>query len=507
MLHAMIRSAISSGAFEKNISLNPFKERVVPQFSIVPTSIYKNEAGVFMLRETANETSFIIFSRHESTLDGFTGETASEYEAGQHYYGLKTHVDHAAAVALRSLLAWTAPSAIEHCRSFGFGDRIGGISPATPYHAEVIGHFDVTPVLAQQSVRENTKTGRTFESVLDDVTWSVLRTGYRKPWGADADHLKTLDEIDAAVHAGYTFFTLDPSDMIDHAADTDSDEALNAKLEKFFPSGKGLDDFIRRYEGKEGADSRAIVRSSVKYLAAVRHAAEAYRRLADHKGGGFNFEMSIDETSTPTTPLDHRIIATELAREGVSLFSLAPRFIGRFEKGIDYKGDVNEFTTALKRHVELSHELGGYRLSLHSGSDKFSVYPAFGELTDGVFHVKTAGTSFLEAAKTVAARDGAFFRKVYSLALDTFEKNAASYDISADITKVPSLDAIDEAVAVAEITGNPHMRQVLHIAFGVILKTMGDDFRKILKSNADDYRRNIVSHLGKHLSLLTGQSM
>jgi hypothetical protein len=389
--------------------------------------------------------------------------------------------------------------------SFGTGDRIGGKAAATPAHIEAVRGSGLTPVLAQQSVRENQKTGRTFEEVLDDATWSVFREGYRMPWGSDADHLKTLEDVETAVRAGFTMFTIDPSEKIDYEADTDSDDILGRKFDTLFRTDGEKELFLRRYEGKQGAARRDVVRSAVKYLNAFRHAVSAYRRIGELRGASFNFEMSIDETSTPTTPLDHRIIASEFREEGIVPFSIAPRFEGEFEKGIDYKGSLEGFRRSLEDHVRLSRELGNYRLSLHSGSDKFSVYPLFGEITDGFFHVKTAGTSYLEAVKTAAAADMGLFRRIYSRSVDTFIENVKSYHISAQIENVPRASSLAGDAAVRLITVDPDVRQTLHIAFGVILKEMGEEFRVMLSRNYDVYRRFLVGHIGKHASLLTGR--
>lgn len=507
MVRNILHCALRCGAFEKHISLEPFRERVSNENAVAALSVAKNASGLFMLRITDTETRLVVLSRHVSTLDPFRGESVTENQAGIAYYALECPTDHHNAMAVRAALPRTGPRPIEARRSFGCGDRIGGISPATPWHIEACSRYGISPALAQQSVRENHKTGRTFESVLDDATWSVLETGYREPWGADADHLKTMEEIEASVKTGYTFFTLDPSDMIDYAADTDTDEVLKGKIGKLFPKEKEIDDFIGRYEGREGADSLSIVRSCVKFIPAVRHAAKAYHLIADLKGQeSFNFEMSIDETATPTTPLDHLIIVSELMADGVELFSLAPRFEGRFEKGIDYIGTEEGFRRSLERHAELSRELGNYRLSLHSGSDKFSVYPLFGELTDGFFHVKTAGTSFIEAMKVVARADFEFFREILGLAIETFEENAASYDISGSVSRVPDPSGLTPDTAVAEITGNNDMRQALHIAFGRIITAHGDRLRSLLRKHREDYRSYLTAHIGRHLALLTGES-
>lgn len=502
----LLKNIVKSGVLADSLSESAIRRLLVERNGIVPSSITVTGEGVYALFEGNGAGRLVILSRNIRTLENFDGEFFAESRDGRSYYLLACPLNHANALRLRAVLTWTAPSLIENRESFGTGDRIGGKAPATPGHIEAVREKGVTPVLAQQSVRENYKTGRTFESVMDDVTWSVFREGFQQAWGSDADHLKTAKDTEEAVRAGFTMFTLDPSDMIDNSAETVSDAELVSKLAASFPNASTMENFISRYEGKLGPARREIVRAGVKYLKAIQFASAIYHHIADLRGSaGFNFEMSIDETSTETTILDHRIIVTELLREKVNLFSLAPRFAGEFEKGIDYKGSLEEFRQSLAAHYQISRELGDYRLSLHSGSDKFSVYPIFGEITDGFFHVKTAGTSYLEAVKVTAAEDFPLFRKIYTLSRETFAENAASYHISANPDNVPSVDMLSREDALRLITADPDMRQVLHIAFGVVLQNFGDELRASLVRNRDVYHRFLSGHIGRHVSLLTGR--
>lgn len=502
----LLRNVIQSGIFDDSCAEHAVRRVLSSQIGIVPSSIAVNDRSIFTLFEQGNGERLIIISRYPRACEGFVGEMFSESRSGRMYHLLDAPLEHVNAVRLREELPQTAPSVLESRESFGTGDRIGGRSSATPGHIEAVAGKGITPVLAQQSVRENHKTGRTFEDVMDDVTWSVFREGKRLTWGADADHLKRIEDVEEAVRAGFTMFTLDPSEKIDTAADILSESDLGRKFNALFSTANAAESFLTRYEGKHGASRLDVVRSGVKYLGAVRHAAEAFHRIADLRGGtGFNFEMSIDETTTETTALDHRIIVTELIREGVSLFSLAPRFEGEFEKGIDYRGSLEGFRRSLTGHYRLSRELGEYRLSLHSGSDKFSVYPVFGEITDGFYHVKTAGTSYLEAVKTTASENIDLFLKILDLSLETFDENAASYHISANPDNVPHSDMLSREEAISQIAGNPDVRQVLHIAFGVVLAAFGDEFRASLLRNRDVYKRFLSEHIGRHVSLLTGR--
>ena len=135
----------------------------------------------------------------------------------------------------------------------------------------------------------------------------------------------------------------------------------------------------------------------------------------------FELEASVDETEQPTSLLEHYYIASELKRLGVYWVSLAPRYVGRFEKGVDYIGDLALFEAEFSGHAAIARHFGGYKLSLHSGSDKFSIYPIANRLAEGRVHLKTAGTSYLEALRTVADVDPGFFRNIYQFARDRYE--------------------------------------------------------------------------------------
>ena len=256
--------------------------------------------------------------------------------------------------------------------SFGFGDRIG---LATPGHIAAVRGTKFAPVFAQQSVRENARTGRTLQQVLDDAKRAVEVAQWDAPWGADADHLKTVDELGPFVQAGYTFFTVDPGEHVDNAADIDSVVVLKQKvtelnweeLSALYLSGNS-----EQVWGQFDAES--LMRATVKYGRAIQHVVTMFKHLSELKDE-FDFEMSVDETEAPTTPLEHFFIASELSRAGVKFTSLAPRFIGRFEKGVDYIGDLNALDVELSKHAAVTAHFGTYKLSLHSGSDKLSVYP------------------------------------------------------------------------------------------------------------------------------------
>ena len=177
----------------------------------------------------------------------------------------------------------------------------------------------------------------------------------------------------------------------------------------------------------------------MKYGRAVAHVARMARHLRQAAGPALvELEVSVDETETPTSPAEHYWVANELNRLEVEWVSLRARFVGRFEKGVDYIGDLAALEKDIAAHAALARHFGPYKLSLHSGSDKFKVYPIAARLAQGLVHLKTAGTSYLEALRTVAAVDPAFFRAIYAFARERYDTDKASYHVSAELERRPS---------------------------------------------------------------------
>jgi tagaturonate epimerase len=183
--------------------------------------------------------------------------------------------------------------------------------------------------------------------------------------------------------------------------------------------------------------------------------------------------------------------------------SLAPRYVGRFEKGVDYIGDVAEFEADLAVHAAIARAAspdGTYKLSLHSGSDKFSIYPALVRQTRGLAHLKTAGTSYLVALRTVATLDADLFREIYAFALGRYEKDRASYHVSARAGRAPS----PGDVGAAELPGlleHFDAREILHVTFGSVLgeTRFRDHFFELLRGHPERYAADLEAHLVEHL--------
>lgn len=377
--------------------------------------------------------------------------------------------------------------------SFGFGDRLG---LATPGHIAAVRGTKFAPIFAQQSVRENARTGRSPQQVMDDACRAVEAAKWDSPWGADADHLKTLEDIPPFVEAGYTFFTVDPGEYVDNAADTEPLDVLQQKI-----AGTNWDQLAALYLNQNGAQiwgdfkMDSLMRAVVKYGKAIQHASGMFNRLCQLKGE-FDFEVSVDETDSPTTPLEHYFIANELTRLGVRFTSLAPRFIGRFEKGVDYIGDLNALDAELAAHAAVTAHFGTYKLSLHSGSDKFSVYPLLAKYWGDRIHVKTAGTSYLEALRVLATYEPVLFLKIYALGCKRYETDRRTYHVSARLDLLPETDDLPT------LLDDFHAREVLHVTFGSALAQYGTELRAALMKHEGAYHDGVQSHFAKHLRLL-----
>src|SRR4051794_123319 len=368
--------------------------------------------------------------------------------------------------------------------SFGFGDRLGF---ATPGHVAALRRAGqgVAPIFAQQSIREMTRTQRTPQQVMDDALTGAAAAGYEGEQGADADHLKTPQDVERTAAAGFCFFTIAPSDHVDGQADTYDADTLATKSKSLGEDAR----WVESYRGKTvklptgttiTIDDPAATRAAVKYGRAVNHAVALAKHIAatmQKAGRDYEIELSVDETPQPTTLAEHYIVADRCLREGMKLVSLAPRFIGEFEKGVDYKGDIAAFERSLADHAAIARQLGPYKLSLHSGSDKLSIYPAFSRATKGLWHVKTAGTSYLEALRAVLRHDVELFRRIVSFARDRYETDKATYHVSATLANTPppagmSAEQMEKLYLERwpDVTGGRGFtepgRQILHTTFG-----------------------------------------
>ncbi len=415
-------------------------------------------------------------------------------------------------LVLNRFFPYTVPVAnTEHRTSIGLGDRLG---LATPGHIRALQGTNVFPIFAQQSVRELNMTHRKYEDVIDAASYAVFQEGYKDGFGADGDHLKTKEDILQELDLGATMITLDSSEKIDNSIlDLNDDELLAKYLV--------LDASIRSYYEKKYLDlnieieglsltisKKQLMRDVLTYYAAVNFIDEVYEEIISPYKLPLDFEISIDETSTPTNPISHYIIAQELKDRNIMISTMAPRFIGEFQKGIDYIGDHQMFTLDFRAHVAIAEHFG-YRLSVHSGSDKFSIFPIVAKETQGKFHVKTAGTNWLEAIEVIAEKEPTLYREIHTHALEKFSDATALYHVTTNLQNIPSLHDVEDHKLPEYLRSND-ARQLLHITYGYILRDQDEDgsfllrerFFEALDEHNETYMKHLDEHISKHLSLL-----
>jgi hypothetical protein len=496
-----------------------FKMEINPALSVevYSKSVNKFESVVFFIARANTEKYLFLLGKQDaaSILDRFEGEIIEQPESMNSVAVKRCYLNHHNARQIQQIFAWTRPRLIGLHNSFGFGDRLGLANPA---HVRSLSGSDFLPVIAQQSIRELTRTGRSADEVMDAAVWAVFQEGYKKGFGADADHLKTTADIDRMVKAGFTMFTFDPGDYVVNEADALPENELESRVQtlNYDFITPDTERFVQqcadqplRISGKFSLqpDRKAVLSALLKYGGVIDHTAKMFfylkKQYPDHPA---EIELSVDETDSVTSPFEHFFVVSELKKLGVELISLAPRFVGRFEKGIDYIGDLAEFRREYLKHLKIAEFLGPYKISLHSGSDKFGVYAEIGALGEGHVHVKTAGTSYLEALKTAAKAEPGLFREILDFSRDLYQIEKKSYHVSADILKVPPSNQLSD-FHLLELFEQNDARQILHVTFGKVLTGKNEDgsFRfkdrliRCLKEHEETHYRNLVNHFQRHL--------
>jgi hypothetical protein len=371
---------------------------------------------------------------------------------------------------------------------------------------------EVVPVW-NKSNREHMIIGSEPGQTRLEADAAVKELGWTKPYFLDADHinLKTvarfLDPCD--------FFTLDVADLIGQPADAGEVAAFVKRHPELIGTVK-----IPCIAEPFKTDVAFVTGVANKFLAAVQHAGMIYRFLVENKGAGrFVAEVSMDETDSPQTPVELLIILAAIADEKIPIQTIAPKFTGRFNKGVDYVGDVAQFTKEFNEDLAaIAFAVKTYglpenlKLSVHSGSDKFSIYRAIHDAMktfDAGVHMKTAGTTWLEELIGLAEAGGSgleIAKEVYAEAYAHSEELCAPYATVIDIdpTKLPKPEEVNGWTS-AQYTSalrhqqgnkayNPSFRQLLHVGFKVAAK-MGDRYLKALEANEEIVARNVTTNL------------
>jgi hypothetical protein len=483
--------------------------QTVPQPQIIyPDSLNQSEGTTLFMVKTGAEKFLFAAGAASPLYAELEGTTASQ---GTLAYK-KCPLTIANSKIIRKYFAFTNPRSLaNHSITIGLGDRLG---LATPGHLCLFKGSKSRPVLAQQSTRELFLTGRSFAGVLADATWGVFQTGYRDGYGADGDHLKNAVEVRSALDEGYTMITLDCSEHIrqlDAKTDTEVEklyQQLAADQRRTLENAFLKTPFVLKSGLTISFTAPQLQRYAAVYQKAVTFAIQIYKEVIAPAAQQVDFEISIDETLTPTEPAAHFFVAWQLVQAGVKVNSLAPRFCGEFQKGIDYIGDLAQFEREFKEHYQIASHFG-YKISVHSGSDKFSVFPIIGRESPSGFHLKTAGTNWLEAIRVVIATVPALYREIHTFALAHFEEATKYYHVTTDLAKIPVLDSLTDA-ELPKLMDQNDSRQLLHITYGLILQAKDangqylyrDRLYRCWNEHEDLYYQFLQKHIGRHLKEL-----
>ncbi len=403
--------------------------------------------------------------------------------------------------------------------SFGVGDRFA--SQALPQlracqRAAEAG-VEIAPVW-NKSQREHALIGTDPAQTRAAADAAVRALGWNRPYFLDADHIN-LSTVERFL-APCDFFTIDVTDAIGQPADPAAVQALADRHPELLRelSLPGLAQPL-------SMDRERMLAIAAKYLAATRQAGEIYRYIESRKGRGqFVTEVSMDETDQPQTPAELLLILAALADAGVPLATLAPKFSGRFNKGVDYEGDREQFRREFLADLAvIAYAIEHYglpqalKLSVHSGSDKFSLYPILNAIlreTGAGLHLKTAGTTWLEELIGLAESGGEGLRLAQEIYAETYarrEELCAPYAavIAIDPARLPSPGVVARWTS-AQFTAalrhdpraaayNPSLRQLLHVGYKIAAQ-LGDRYRRQLKANAGIIARNVETNLyDRHL--------
>lgn len=406
--------------------------------------------------------------------------------------------------------------------SFGVGDRFARQAKAqlrACMQAADQG-IDVIPVW-NKSYREHDIVGSTPPSVQAAAQVAVNELGWTRPFHVDADHIR-LNTVDAFIETS-DYYTLDVADSIGQPAEP---EAVQAFVDRHSELAGRLE--IPGIAQPFTTTRDDIEKIAAKYLNAVQEAGQLYRHIEAAKGEGkFITEVSMDETDSPQTPPELLVILAAIADEKIPAQTIAPKFTGRFNKGVDYVGDVAQFEKefnedlAVIAHAVNTYDLpGNLKLSIHSGSDKFSIYApirrALRQTGAGV-HVKTAGTNWLEEVIGLAESGGAgleMAKEIYGDALDHIDALCAPYATVIDIDRdrLPTREEVNSWTSDQFVSAlrhdqscaqyNPSLRQLIHVGYKVAAK-MGDRYLDMLAACEPSVARNVTENLyERHLKPL-----
>lgn len=406
--------------------------------------------------------------------------------------------------------------------SFGIGDRFAhqGVYQLAAFAEAAQSGVIITPVW-NKSNREHLTVESGPESVRIEADEAVHQLSWNHGYLVDADHI-TFDTVDRFIEHS-DFFTIDVADKI-------NEPLTKSELERFLLDHRGTigELTVSGIERTFKIDAQVLTSIAHKFYKAILEAKRIYQHIKEHKGDKyFAVEVSMDEVDEPQSPLELYFILLLLSENDVPVDTIAPKFTGRFNKGVDYEGDLASFTTEFEQDLlVINHAVAKFglpadlKLSVHTGSDKFSLYPVIHSLIkkhDVGLHLKTAGTTWLEELIGLAESEGsglAMAKSIYHTAIERFDELTGPYTtvINIDPAQLPTLADIDNWTGdqfarslrheQTDSLYNPHFRQLLHTAYKVAHEK-GASYGDELKKNSEIIGRNVMRNiLNRHIDPL-----
>lgn len=421
--------------------------------------------------------------------------------------------------SLMELFPYTKPVSLQkYPTTVGTGDRLG---VATPGHLRAIRRFYVHPILAQQSIMENSQTGREFTKVIRDAAWAVFQENYHEGYGADGDHLQSLQEVKCAVNAGVSMVTLDLSKKVNPEALREPENWIDRKFDEQIDEGDAkvmfhlfLDkEFV--FTGTEGEftirfDEESVKRNALLFRKAFDFTEEVYEwiRSQSKNEGSIDVEISMAEAPFTTSPENHFFSALELSHRGVRIQSLAPRFIDENQRRIEDFGGREAFRRQFYLHNLIAQDYGSYKISIHSRSDKVSVFSNLGESSKRFLHLKIHDTSWREAIRLIATVNPTLFREMCPFARPRFEETSKLSNVTTDPGRIPNIGKRSDE----ELPGlleREESRKLFDTTYGYLLNTKDpvgknlfrDRIYDTLMQHEEDYWSMLETHVEKHLKL------
>ena len=370
----------------------------------------------------------------------------------------------------------------------------------------------ITPVW-NKSNREHKAVKTSPEALRAEADAAVKALGWTDPYRVDADHI-TLITVDGFIESS-DFFTLDVADYIGKAAPDTEISAFIERRKKYIGNLS-----IPGIDGRFEITVEMLRDIANKFLLAAIEAGKLYKHIAGAKGDdNFIAEVSMDEVNDPQTPVELFFILSALADNEIKAQTIAPKFTGRFNKGVDYVGDLQQFAKEFEEDIlVIKHAVKEFglpenlKLSVHSGSDKFSLYQPISKLIkkhDAGIHLKTAGTTWLEEMIGLAEAGNEALdlaKEIYSIALGRFDELCGPYATVIDINegKLPSVEEVNgwsgEKFANTlrhneqHPDFNPNFRQLLHVAYKVAAEN-GERYYAALKKYNDVVAAHVTNNL------------